>query len=78
MTDPEELAPGQQVERDPETGQFVASRLSSERAREIGAVGGKVASKEARRAASELADALVAVIEDPSDAVAQAQAKKLW
>ena len=73
-----ELAPGHKVVRDLETGRFSHSKLDPERAREIGGRGGKAGIREQRKAAGELISALQTLVDDPENAEAQRQAKRLW
>jgi hypothetical protein len=55
----EDLAPGHAAERDSETGRFLGTDLSSDRARETGQRGGRAGLRIIRAESAELADALV-------------------
>ena len=60
------------IEKDPETGRIVSLEQTSERAAEIGALGGRAAAKRRAKDAQELYNALVAVLPALDDVERQA------
>ena len=67
---------GFKITKDPETGRIVSLEQTSERAAEIGALGGRSAAKRRTGEANALAGAILAALEHPDDVRLRARARE--